>query len=304
MQLRDLSYSSVFGCFQDLGVPDSPSSMRVNRGSNTMVYIDEDTDAESEPRLLRHDSLHGDDEPVEVVESPVVAKKIHLLGDGEVQKIVKSEDEDEIVVVDDYLEDKEAAATARPDNVGTGEEAGSNTESQIETSNSQQKENDLAEAAQENSQMAREMEAKTDQAMESATGEQENAKENDGKETDDKSPEEKEKEGDEHSSEKKTEGGEEKKENEDADEKKQSGDADSDDGFIELRPESERVQDAERVTSQVNPQPKVEGASGGDKDTIPENPAETEQRIDIQQYYLRKKPSVPPALPPKEKHYY
>lgn len=281
--------------------------MRVNRGSNTMVYMDEDTDAESEPRLLRHGSLAGEDEPEEVVESPIVATQIQLLGDGEVQKIVKSEDEDEIVVVDDYLEDK-AAVTAKPDNVEAGEEVATEKENQLDPSISQQKENDLAEAAQEGSQIPSETETKTDQAIESAIEEQENTKENEGKKTDDSPPQQQEKEIDEqHSSDAKAEG-EEKKENEDTDklgdnEKKRSSDSDSDNGFVELQPESEKVQDSERETSQVN-QPKVEGASGGDKDTIPEIPVKTEHRMDVQQYYLRKKPSVPPALPPKEKHYF
>ena len=274
-----LSYSSVFG-FQDLGTADSPSSMRVNRGSTNMMNMDEDTDAESEPQLLRHGSLPCEDEPEpeEVVEEPVIATNIHLLGQGKIQKITKSEDENEIVVVDDYLEDKTASA-AQPEGVETGEEIDLSTENQVEVDTSQQKESDLAEAAQETK-------AEQDSEKQEVPKDNEEGKEDiKSKEEDDQS----------------TEGGEKTEEQNATKPANEGKNTDSDDDFIEIRPEAEKIHDAERITSQVNPQPKEGGASGGETRTTLEEP---EQKIDVQQYFLRKKPSAPPVLPPKEKHYF
>lgn len=276
-----------FDCFQGSSVGDaSPSSMRVHRGSFPRVN-DEDTDAESEPRLLRHSSLPRDEEPDE--EPPAVVMHSHPLLDGEVQKIEKSEAEDEIVVVDDYLDDKEAEKAEEP---GSGEAE-------------QQKKDDLAEADQESSQSDSETETKTDQSFESAKEEQEDAKESGEKETDDKSAQDGEA-GGKHTSEEgkkteaQTEGGAEAKQDEQHGDKKDESSSSSDDDFVKVRPEGEKEQDATATTSQVNPQHKKEGASGGDKGASPV----TEERVDVQQYYLRKKPSLPPPLPPKEKHYF
>lgn len=242
------------------------------------MNIDEDTDAENEPRLLRLTSLTGDDDGVQV-EPPMTAKYIHPLGEGEVQKIEKSETEDEIVVVDDYLENKEPEKAVQE--------------------REEQKKEDLAEAAQENSQTDSDTEAKTDQSFESAKEEHDDG----GKETD-KPVQESKAEVDQTKEEgKKTEtqtvGGEEAKQDGTLNDKRSSSDSSDSDDFVEVRPEGEKVQDAKLVTSQVNLKHGEEGASGGGKGTAP-----VEERMDIQQYYLRKKPSVPPPLPPKEKHYF
>lgn len=288
-----------FGCFQDLNVDDSsPSSMRVHRGSSTMVNVDEDTseDGDGEPRLLRYDSVTAEDEPVEVKEPLCVEKYIRPLGEGEVQKIVKSEAEDEIVVVDDYLEDREAVKT---EDAVKAEAVKAEDPSREETGESeQQKKVDLAEAAQETSQTDSETETKTDQSFESAQEEQDDSKENGEKGTDDKPLQEG------KTLDKKTEAqakdGEEAKQYEKPNKNNGSSSSDSSDDFVEVQPEEEKVQNAELVTSQVNPQQKEEGASGGDKVAAPVK----EVKMDMKQYYLRKKPSVPPPLPPKEKHYF
>ncbi|XP_045118187.1 neurofilament heavy polypeptide-like [Portunus trituberculatus] len=232
---RNLCYSSVFG-FQDLIPADSPSSMRVNRGSNTMLNVDDDTTSESEPHLLHHGSLPTEEQE-EVVEAPFVATTVRLLGGGEVQKITKTEEEDEIVVVDDYLEDK-AALTTEYDSIKIGEvpEPSLDLQGEEEMDTAQQKESDLAEAAQETNQDSKA--TKKDQESKSATDETENEA---GKETASK------------------------KENENAEK------PDSDDEFIELRPENEKVQNAERVTMQTWQEP----------NKSPANPTETQHHLHI-----------------------
>ncbi|XP_063840156.1 axotactin-like isoform X3 [Scylla paramamosain] len=223
------SSSAVFPQQRDLVMADSPSSMRVNRGSNTMLYVDDDTASESEPRLLLHGSLPTEEQG-EVVEPPFVATTVHLLGGGEVQKITKSEFEDEIVVVDDYLEDK-ATPVPEADSIEVGEvpESSKDIQGDEEKDTEQQKESDLAEAAQETNQADSEV-TKTDQESKPATDGTENEA---GKETASKD----------EGATKKTEV---EKENESAEK------PDSDDEFIELRPENEKVQNAERVTMQPN----------------------------------------------------
>lgn len=256
-----------------------------------MVNVDEDFSEDGEPRLLRLDSLAAEDERVPVEEPPIVPIHSHPLGDGEVQKIVKSEAEDEIVVVDDYLDDKEAPRVEEP---GSEEAAGEGE---------QQKKDNLTEAAQENGQTDSETETKTDQSFESAQEDQDDAKENGEKEADNKPAQEGETKFEQTQEEEKktaaqTTDGEETKQDKKTDGKSES--SSSDDDFVEVQPETEKVQDAELATSQVNPQKKKEGASGGAEGTAPVK----EERMDMKQYYLRKKPSVPPPLPPKEKHYF
>lgn len=68
----------------------------------------------------------------------------------------------------------------------------------------------------------------------------------------------------------------------------------SDDDFVEVRPERENVQDAQRMSSQVTSNPP--------ESDVRNSGAEVEARIDLQKYYLKKKASNPPALPPKGKH--
>ncbi|XP_050693160.1 axotactin-like isoform X4 [Eriocheir sinensis] len=218
----------------------SPSSMRVQRGSTSMVNVDEDFSEDGEPRLLSHGSFPAEDERVAVEEPPIVPMHSHPLGDGEVQKIVKSEAEDEIVVVDDYLDDKETPKAEEP---GSEEAAGEGE---------QQKEDNLAEAAQENGQTDSETETKTDQSFESAQEDQDDAKESGEKEADDKPAQEGEAENEQTVEGKKkaqTTDGEETKQDKKPDDKSES--SSSDDDFVEVRPETEKVQDAELATSQT-----------------------------------------------------
>lgn len=267
----------------------SPSSMRVQRGSLSAVNVDEDSGEDGEPRLLQVDSFPTEDERVAVEEPPIVPMHSHPLGDGEVQKIVKSEAEDEIIVVDDYLDDKEAPEA---------EELGG-AEASVE--GKQRREEDLAEAAQENVQTDSETETKTDQSFESAQEDHDDDKEN-GEKAAEAKPAQEGEAGHEQTveEEKKTAAqntdGEEAKQDKKLDKSESSS---SDDDFVEVRPETEKVQDAKLATSQVNEE-KEEGASGGAEGTAPV----MEEGMDMKQYYLRKKPSVPPPLPPKEKHYF
>lgn len=267
----------------------SPSSMRVQRGSLSTVNVDEDSGEDGEPRLLHVDSFPAEDERVPVEEPPIVPMHSHPLGDGEVQKIVKSEAEDEIIVVDDYLDDKEAP------------EAEELCGAEASVEGKQRRAEDLAEAAQENVQTDSETETKTDQSFESAQEDHDDDKENGEKEAEAK-PAQKGEAVHEQTveEEKKTAAqnteGEEAKQDKKLDKSESSS---SDDDFVEVRPETEKVQDAELATSQVNEE-KEEGASGGAEGTAPV----MEEGMDMKQYYLRKKPSVPPPLPPKEKHYF
>lgn len=92
--------------------------------------------------------------------------------------------------------------------------------------------------------------------------------------------------------------------------------SDTDDDFIELREERDSVQDARRMTAQVPSPDLAEDTPPAipektkhlslqpSPDTARAPPADAVAHVDVRKFYLKKAPSDPPALPPKEKRYF
>ncbi|KAK3852257.1 hypothetical protein Pcinc_041151 [Petrolisthes cinctipes] len=328
-----------------LAADSSPSSTRVQLGSKEMLYIDEGMDPgpetpPSDPLLLRHEPLPEDDQ-----EQP---REYRQREDGqdpavfeaeERQRIVKSDDENEFVIVDDavpsvtipgiQLEGEEISDTGKAEEqVKQQKEAdGMGTEeplvTKVDIEETPPKEDDaVPSGGLKIEETVAEIEKVEDgpadlqikESIAPTTTPESSGDALDAADGTDHLPEEKA-----DADTKNTDSSSSSSDKEVVDQSDEdlpppppplqppppapgkqvsgsssSSSSSSDDEFVEVRPESENVQDAQRMSAQVTSNP-PESDEKTSADVV-------EARIDLQKYYLKKKASNPPALPPRGKN--